>query len=198
MKILSTILTLLFTVSGLCASVDPYDVVVREDRTSETIVMRTTVPFSHDTKLQLLDGNDFAIYSRSFTAGSFLNKRILRSDFLNGNYTLVIADETGRTEIPLHLSRKGISYDAGEGRQLTFPRVDMSKERLLVLNYNNESGKRVNVSLTNEDGQQVFNEQLEGEGIRRSYQLDQLEAGNYTVTVTSRSVMNYTAAIALQ
>lgn len=198
MKTLSTILTLLFTVSGLCASVDPYDVIVMEDRTNETIIIRTTVPFLLDAEIQVLDANDFVIYTRSFLAGSFVNKRMLRSDFLNGNYTLVFADEQGRTEIPFNLSRKGMSYDAGKGRLLAFPRVDMRNERLLTVNYTNESGKRVYVRLTNEEGHQVFNEQLEGEGIRRSYQLDQLEAGNYTVTVTSRSVMNYTAAIALQ
>lgn len=199
MKLFATLLTLLFTVSGRCASVDPYDVVVTEDRTTATVILRTTVAVPNDAEIQLFDGQNFVVYYHALSSGEYLNKRILRADFLSGHYTLVFTDRGGRTEIPFQLHRnKAMSFDINDCRHFAYPAVDLRRERMLVVRYPNESGKRVNVRLTNEEGQQVFADKLQGEGIRRSYRLSELKAGKYTVTVTSTSLEDYTTAIALQ
>ena len=198
MKVFNTIIALLFFVSGLGASVDPYDIVVVGDPTNNTLLLRSTVAFKHDCQLQLLNWEDQAIYVQDLAEGTFLNRRIRQTAIPNGSYTLVMSDATGRTEIPLSLSRSGVVYEVVKAKRTIYPRVDLQDERILVVNYTNETGKRVEVSLTNENGREVFADRTEGQTIRRAYQLDQLEAGNYTVTVSSQSVKNYTAAIALQ
>ena len=182
---------------GLRASVDPYDVVVVEDPTNATVLFRTTVALPYATDLRLLDDGERVIYQQTVAAGAFVNLRLRRNGIPVGNYTLVFTDEKGKTECPFAIVRNALAYDFREARQTIYPRVDLRDERLLVVNYDNDSGKRVNVRLTNEAGREVFSDKVAGESIRRSYQLNELAAGTYTVTVSSTDVKNYTAAIAL-
>lgn len=197
MKVLNIILTLLLLTSGLAASVDPYDIVVVEDETSATILFRSTIPMEHDSELTLVTFNNEVIYQQTISAGTFLNRRIRKEGIPSGSYQLIITDERGSTSIPMTIDRSGMICDITRAKRVFYPNVNLTDKRLLVVNYKNESGKRVNVRLTDAEGHEIFADRLEGESIRRSYQLDQLEAGKYTVTVSSRNVKNYTAAIAL-
>lgn len=199
MKTLTTIVAVLLLSLGLGASVDPYDIIVVEDETNETVLFRSTIAFSHATTVTLESLLIGTIYSIDVATDGFLNSRIRKEGIPTGAYELVITDERGRTVIPFNLNnRSGLRCNYAEARNILYPTVNLKDERVLVVKYANESGKRVNLRLTNADGQEVFAVKLEGETIRRAYQLDQLEAGEYTVTVSSRHVKNYTAAIALQ
>ena len=198
MKVLTTLMVLLLVSLGMQASVDPYDVVVSEDRTSGTILLRTTIPLANKTEMSILDRAGNSLFSQSLAGNRFLNKRFKRASLPNGDYYLVFSDSLGRTTIPLSVSREAIIGDIQGAIQVIYPTLDLQNKRMLVLYYDNQTGKRVNVRLTNENGDQVFSDQLVGESIKRSYQLKNLDAGNYFVTVSSRDVKSYTAAIALQ
>lgn len=189
---------MLFTTLWLGASIDPYDLVVLEDQTNNTIVFRTTIPVNESTEMAILDLHGQYAFRQQLSAKEFLNKRFSRSGIPNGRYTLLFQDSNGKTEIPFEVTSNEVFADIVGATQVAFPLVQLRQARILVVNYQNESGKRVDVRLTNAQGREVFSEKVEGPTIRRAYQLDQLAAGEYTVTVSSRTFKNYTAAIALE
>ena len=188
----------LLTTLWLSASIEPYDLVVLEDPTNNTIVFRSTVPVDENTEMIILDPQGQYAFRQDLAANHFINKRFSREAMPNGNYTLLLQNAYGKTEVPVEISPKGVFADIVGATMVAFPMVQLRDQRMLVVKYNNVSGKRVNVRLTNASGQEVFSEKVAGPTIRRSYQLNQLAAGDYVVTVSSRNVKNYTAAIALE
>ena len=198
MKVLTTLMVLLLTNLWLSAAIDPYDLVVMEDPTSNTIVFRSTVPLNETTEMVILDFQGRPTFQQQLVAKSYLNKRFSRNGLPDGLYTLVFQDSSGKTEVPLEISDNKVFADIVGATMVAYPLIQLRNQRMLVVNYKNESGKRVNVRLINASGQEVFSEKVEGSTIRRSYQLDQLDPGEYTVLLSSRSMKNYTAAIALE
>ena len=198
MKVLTTLMVLLLTNLWLSAAIDPYDLVVMEDPTSNTIVFRSTVPLNETTEMVILDFQGRPTFQQQLVAKSYLNKRFSRNGLPDGLYTLVFQDSSGKTEVPLEISDNKVFADIVGATMVAYPLIQLRNQRMLVVNYKNESGKRVNVRLINASGQEVFSEKVEGSTIRRSYQLDQLDPGEYTVSLSSRSMKNYTAAIALE
>ncbi len=197
MKVFTILMVMLLCSLGLSATVDPYDIVVLQDPTNNTIVFRSTIPLPEITEMLILNASDQPAFSQQLPANAFLNKRFTARSLPNGAYTLVFKAATGKTEIPLNISDKEFDVNRIAARRISYPVVQLRQDRLLVVNYKNETGKRVNVRLTDAEGNELFSEKIEGAQIRRSYLLEQLEAGDYLVTVSSKSVKNYTAAIAL-
>lgn len=190
-------MVLLLTTTWLSASVDPYDLVVLEDPTNNTIVFRSTAPLSEVTEMLIVNEDGQHTYAQKLSANSYLSKRFTRRSLPNGDYTFVLRAETGKIEVTFTISEDNFSADILGARKMTYPEVKLRQARLLVVDYKNETGKRVNVRLTDAAGNEVFSEKITGPAIHRSYLLEQLEAGDYVVTVSSKNVKNYTAAIAL-
>lgn len=198
MKVLTTLMVLFLTNLGLGAAIDPYDLVVLEDPTTSTIVIRSTIPLKETTEMSIIDQQGGYAFRQQLVGDAYLNKRFSRQGIPNGEYTLVFQDSKGKTEVPFKVSNQTVIANLTEASHVAYPSVRLHQERMLVVNYKNESGKRVDLRLFNAEGQEVFSEKVAGATIRRSYQLNQLEPGAYTLSVSSRSIKNYTAAIALE
>lgn len=196
-KLLFALLLLATNSVGLFASVNPYDIIVRVDVSSETFVIRATVPMTAETKIDLLNENGIGLYNGTIAADHYLNKRFPLASLSDGKYQLVLSDSYGRTVQPLVVRKGLIEQDVSLAEHLLYPRVDLREERLMVVNYTNKAGSRMNISLADDSGQTVFEDQVKGEVIKRAYQLDKLEAGAYYVTFSSRDVRKHIVAIAL-
>jgi len=194
MKLLLTITGLLLATASLLASVDPRDLTVQHDVTSATVIFRSTIPLPENSEVAIANRYGTAIYSDSVAAGNYLNKRFPVSSFNENNYSLVLTDKTGRTIMPLRFnSDKGLVV-TDRVKQIVFPSIDLRSERTLVVDYQNQTGRRVNIKIANLEGETLFSDSVNGNDIVRAYQLDRLNAGNYQVIVSTRDIKNHTMA----
>jgi len=198
MKVSTTILTLILATATAMASIDPQDLTVQRDVTSGTMIVRTTVALEHAAKIVLLDAFNNEVYSDSVQRGAFINKRFPLKSFPLSSYRLIITDNYGKTEQPLSMKSRGAIAKASSASRLVYPRVDLRAERTLVLDYANATGRKVNVRIANQAGETVFSDQVSGEDVQKSYDLDALASGDYEVIVSARDVKEYTTSFALR
>lgn len=197
MKLLITILTIILATGSALASVDPQDLTVQHDVTSGTIVFRSTVALPFAAEVAIADAFGQVIYTDSVARGTFLNKRFPVSSFSSNNYSLIISDEQGRTSLPLRFNNeKGIAL-TNKARHLLYPSIDLRAERTLVVDYQNKSGRRVDIKIANLEGETLFTDFADGNDVSRAYRLDKFNAGDYQVIVSGRDVKNHTMAFAL-
>jgi len=70
--------------------------------------------------------------------------------------------------------------------------MNFHADRTMVVAYDNKSGQRVDIKIANAKGQTVFSDKVSGvEGVRRAYQLDKLQSGDYKLIVSSRDVIKF-------
>lgn len=196
-KLLFALLLLVTNSIGLSASVNPYDLIVRVDVSSGTFVIRASTPMVADTKIDLMNDNGIGLYNGTIAANHYLNKRFPLASLADGKYQLILTDSIGKTVQPLVVSKGQVIQDLALAKRQLFPRINLREERLLVVNYTNIEGSRMNISLTDDAGKTIFEDQAKGEVIKRAYQLDKLEAGAYYVTFSSKTVRKHTVAFAL-
>lgn len=199
MKLFTTILLLVFAAATATASISPQDLTVQHDVTSGTIVFRSTVAMPHAAAFELSDVNGNIIHLDSVAKGDFVNKRFKAVSFTGSNYKVTISDKMGQTTLPLKLNAKDGIVNANKAKHIFFPTLDFHADRTMVVAYDNKSGQRVDIKIANAKGKTVFSDQVSGvEGVRRAYQLDQLQSGDYKLIVSSRDVKNHTTAFALR
>lgn len=198
MQRLTVLLLLLFSLGNVRASIDPLDIVVLTDVSSKTFVLRTTLAVNEETTLDILDQKETSLYQITLSKGQYLNKRYPLATLPAGQYTLVFTDSRGRTTQPIVANGNGVTRDLKQAQRIYFPRVDLSADRLLVVNYANESSRRVSIALVGQDGATVFTDQVKTDGpVKRAYQLDKLAPGDYYVTVDAYNVKKHVTAIQL-
>lgn len=200
MKVHIILLFLIFASATALASIDPQDLTIQRDVTSNSIVIRSTIALEQLSELRLVDPFGNVVFTSSIPAGSFVNKRFSIAPFTAANYELTLADQSGITTVPMRLgATTGNLADFANASRKLYPRVDLRAERTLVVDYNNVSGKRVNISIANEAGKTVFSDQVSGEKtVQRAYKLDQLESGDYQLIVSASDVKRHSTAFALQ
>ncbi len=190
--------TLLFAaVATLSASVNPIDLVIQTDPTSHTLTLRTTTFVEHPTTVKLVDHDGLVLHTTQLAAGDYLNSRFQLAALPAGTYTVEIADEMGKTTQPLLLDRSGITSDPALATRTYHPRVNLN-DKLLTIKYHNRSGHRVNIRLVDAVGNEILTDRLDASPtVRRAYSLENLPAGDYFVTVSSRDVPHYTTSLQL-
>lgn len=199
MKIVLNLFCLLVFSSVATASVDPFDIVVLADHSNQSVIFRTTVSLDRTTDFEIYSLSGDLLFQEELAPGTFLNKRFKHNNFSEGGYTLILADERGRTELPLTISTTSITTNRDLALRTQFPVVDMKSSGVLVVNCRNKPCHRVSLRLTDHAGEEIFSEEVDGNAtVRRSYQLNKLAAGEYLVTISSKDVQNYTAAITLR
>lgn len=199
MKYLSTLLTVLLAVAGLSASIDPLDVVIMSDPTSNTVIVRSAVPVSRPTTLELFDQRGNTLYNTKITEGDFFSKRFQAEYLPTGKYVLILTDERSRTTLPFQSNQGLVAFSPLDGLRTVFPRVDLQENRTLVVNYPAVSGQTLVVKLSGLDGNIVFTDSVSPEStIRKAYQLDNLSAGDYTLSVADRKHEIQSTAITLR
>lgn len=199
MKIVLNLFCLLVFSSVATASVDPFDIIVLADQSNQSVVFRTTVSFNRTTDFEIYSYSGDLLFQEELAPGTFLSKRFKQDNFGPGKYTLILADELGRTELPLTISDNNISTDRNLALRTQFPVVDLKSSGVLVVNCRNKPCRQISLRLTDESGTEIFREEVDGKvTVRRSYQLNKLAAGDYLVTISSKDVQNYTAAITLR
>lgn len=198
MKLLTTILTLILATASALASIDPQDLTVQRDVTNGTVIFRSTIALPAATEVAIEDGYGNVIYTDSVGGGNFLNKRFPVSSFSANSYKLILSDEIGRTTIPLRFEDENGVVDTERVHQVIYPSIDLRAERTLVVDYQNKSGRRVDIKIANHEGETVFTDSVNGNDVSRAYRLDRLHAGDYQVIVSSRDVKRHTMAFALE
>lgn len=200
MKVHIILLFLFFASATALASIDPQDLTIQRDVTSNTIIIRSTIALEQLSELRLVDHIGNIVFATSIAAGDFINKRFPIAPFTADKYELIFTDQRGKTMVPMHLkaSDGNLAQLAKATRQM-YPRVTLRAERSLVVDYVNTSGKRVDISIANKDGKTVFSDQVSGEtSVQRAYQLDQLACGDYQLIVSARDVKRHSTAFALR
>ncbi len=199
MKLLTTILALIFATATAVAAINPVDLTIQRDVTSGTIVFRSVIPMEFSAKYLIEDTHGNTVFNGQLNAGDFLNKRFREAGFTSTKYRLVVTDTVGRTTLPFQVNTTGQLVDFTGADQLYFPRVDLRDERMLVLDYNNKSGQRVDIRIANNDGDTVFSDSVSGtKNVQRAYRLNKLAEGNYQMIVSGRELKDYTLAFALR
>lgn len=198
MKLLTSILLVAFASTTVLASIDPQDITVQRDPTSQTLIVRTTIALDRAAAFTLTDADGRTIYTDSVGAGQFVNKRFPLNAFPQRDYELTISDRRGATTQPFRPHAQGGVTDRSQAQRLAYPRIDLRDERTLVVDYRNQSGKRVSIRLADQAGNTVFSDKVEGTAVQRSYRLTNLDRGDYQVTVNGRDLKDYTTAIALR
>ncbi|MEM9930080.1 MAG: hypothetical protein AAF840_09700 [Bacteroidota bacterium] len=199
MKLLTTIFIFFLATAAAFASIHPEDLTVQRDVTSGTLVFRSIIPMENTAKVQIVDWFGNAIYSGTLNQGDFLNKRFREAGFKSKSYRLIITDTVGRTTLPFQLRPSGQLVDLAKADCLAFPQVDIRDERMLVVDYKNKSGKRVDIRIANREGETVFSDSVNGtKNVQRAYQLNQLSEGDYQIIVSARELKDYTLAFALR
>ncbi len=199
MKLFTTIFLLVFAAASAFASIEPQDITVQRDVTSGTLIFRSTIAMPLVAVFELKDNSGNVVFTDSVAKGDFINKRFKAALFPSNTYKIVVSDETGQTTLPIKVSTNGLVVNTAKAKHLSYPTMNFHTERTLVVAYNNKSKQRVDIKIANHKGQTVFSDQVSGtEGVRRAYQLDQLESGDYQLIVSSRDVKNYTTAFALR
>ncbi|OAV44925.1 hypothetical protein [Lewinella sp. 4G2] len=199
MKVTLTIFLAFFSFCSLFASIDPIDVEILTDPTSETTVFRSTIPVERAALLTVADDWGNEIFRCHVKANDFFSKRFAAADLPSGKYIFTFADERGRTVLPFTAKRGRVSHETADARRMLYPNVDLTDDKLLVVNYPAYSGKPVAVELKNDTGNAVFREVLPtDQATKKSYALDKLAAGSYTLTVNQRSTRIHSTAITLR
>lgn len=199
MKLFTTIFVLIFATASAVASIDPLDLTVQRDVTSGTLIIRSTVGLEKAALVEIFDDLENLLHTDTVIEGDFINKRFNVAGFGRNDLKLVVTDEKGRTTLPIKLTARGNVADAAKAEQLIFPRVDLRAERMLVIDYKNKGGRRVDITISNTEGETVFSDTVNGkEEVQRAYRLDQLADGNYNLIVSARDVKNHTTAFALR
>ena len=190
-------LLVLFLSLPLFASINPQDLVVQTDPTSKTLTLRSLVRFESSTKVQILDEADRILHTANLDSGAYLNTRFQLSALPAGYYEIVVTDELGRTVQPMLIGTEGIEADPALASRTFFPRVNL-KEDLLTINYLNSNGSKVNIELSDEKGNSVIKDRLDAATtVQRAYNLKQLPAGEYYVTVRTARQPAYTTSLRL-
>ena len=198
MKTLLTSLFVLLTLSATRASVNPIDLLVQTDPTSRTLTLRTTTGVDLATKVQLVDANGLVLHTSKLEEGDYLNRRFQLAALPAGTYTVVVTDAQGKTVQPFVLDRQGITSDPALATRTFYPRVEL-QEKLLTINYLNVSGGSTRVRLNDARGTTVITDRLPAETtVQRAYNLENLPAGEYYVTVSSADVKSYTTSLRLE
>jgi len=198
MKLFTTIFLLVFALASASASIAPQDITVQRDVTSGTIIFRSTVAVPHSATFELTDASGNLIHTCSVAKGDFVNKRFRAVSFTGSDYRVTISDKEGQTILPLKLDPQGAFVQSNKVKHLLYPTMNFRSERTLVVAYANKSKKRVDIKIATAEGQTVFSDKASGEGVRRAYQLDKLQSGNYQLIVSSGDVKNHTTAFALR
>ncbi len=199
MKLFTTILLLVFSVATAAAAIEPQDITVQRDVTSGTLIFRSTIAMPQAAAFELTDALGNVIHLDSVAKGAFLNKRFKAAVFTANTYKVVISDKIGQTILPLKVNTKGAVVNADKVKHLVYPTMNFHADRTMVVAYDNKSGQRVDIKIANAKGQTVFSDKVSGvEGVRRAYQLDKLQSGDYKLIVSSRDVKNHTTAFALR
>lgn len=198
MKLLTTILTLILATATAMASIDPQDLTVQRDVTSGTVIFRSTIELPAATEVAIADNYGNVIYTDSVRGGNFLNKRFPVSSFSGNSYSLILSDKIGRTTLPLKLDGKRGVVVTEKIQHVIYPSIDLRSERTLVVDFENKSGRRVDIKIANRKGETVFTDSVNGNDVSRAYRLDELNAGDYQVIVSARDVKNHTTAFALE
>jgi len=199
MKLFTTILLLVFSVATAAAAIEPQDKTVQRDVTSGTLIFRSTIAMPQAAAFELTDALGNVIHLDSVAKGAFLNKRFKAAVFTANTYKVVISDKIGQTILPLKVNTKGAVVNADKVKHLVYPTMNFHADRTMVVAYDNKSGQRVDIKIANAKGQTVFSDKVSGvEGVRRAYQLDKLQSGDYKLIVSSRDVKNHTTAFALR
>jgi len=199
MKLFTTIFLLVFAAATASASIEPQDMTVQRDVTSGTLIFRSTVALPQAALFEITDPFGNIIYADSVAKGDFVNKRFQAVVFTASAYKLTISDQAGKTTLPLKMNAKGSLVNAGKAKHIVYPTMNFRSDRTLVVAYANKSGQRVDIKIANQQGQTVFQDHVTGaEGVRRAYQLDKLQSGDYQLIVSSRDVKNHTTAFALR
>lgn len=184
MRYINVLITVFLAIAQLQASVNPLDVVIMTDPTSKTVVIRSTIPLSRTTRMNLMDDHGNAVYHVELTEGSFFSKRFPAKYLPTGKYLLQLTDERGRTSMPFHITKGRVFYRAQAGAQAFFPKANLNEERMLVVTYPGSGGRPYEVVLINGEGQTVFSDRSNSaETVRKSYLLDDLSAGTYTFAI---------------
>lgn len=198
MKTLLTGILLFFAVATTSASVNPIDLLVQSDPTSHTLTLRTTVAADLETKVQLRDAEGLVLHTRKLQPGEYLNGRFQLAALPAGTYTVEVTDAQGKTVQPFVLDRKGITSDPALATRTFYPRVEL-QEKLLTINYLNTSGSSTRVRLNDAQGTTVITDRLPAEvAVQRAYNLENLPAGEYYVTLSSSDVPSYTTSLRLE
>lgn len=199
MKAVPFILALFLTAATAGASVNPYDIVVQADGTSQTLILRTTTDVAQDTEVSIRDHRGHTLYSKSLTTGSFLNTRFALSALPTGDYDLVIQDRIGRTTQPVRVTGAGITADPAAARRVFFPQCDVQDGRTLRINYLNHRGQRVDIRVEDATGREVFSDFVNGSTpVQRAYELSRLPRGQYSVRITAKTIDTYTTTFELR
>jgi hypothetical protein len=199
MKSFFTIFFCLFAFTVAFASVDPIDLIITADRTNKTVVLRTTTEVEHPTSVQIIDGRGVILYRGSLAVGDFLNKRFELATLPQGKYKLIVEDTVGRTVQPIEITEDIVIAEPKQAKRHFFPAIRLRDANLLTINYLNPSGKQVAITVMDDEGNEVFADRIKGEAsVQKMYDLKQLPAANYFVTLTSTEIKNYTQAIALK
>ena len=197
MKTCLSLFALFFSVT-LSASINPSDLIVQADPTSKTITLRSLTPFQASSKLQILDAQDRLLHTAKLDSGSYLNSRFKLAALPAGEYEIVLSDDLGRTIQPLTVGTTGITADPALASRTFFPRVDL-KEDMLTITYLNTEEKSVAIRLADKNGTAVVDDRVTtSPTVNRAYNLEQLPAGEYFVTVRVRKEPTYTTSLSLQ
>ena len=192
-----SLLVLFFSVT-LSASINPSDLIVQADPTSKTITLRSLTQLQAPSKLQILDAEDRLLHTAKLDSGSYLNTRFKLAALPTGEYTIVLSDELGRTTQPLIVEAEGITADPAMASRTFFPRVNL-KENMLTITYLNTSEKSVAIRLADKNGTAVVDDRVAtGPTVNRAYNLEQLPAGEYYVTVRVPKEPTYTTSLSLE
>lgn len=199
MKAIFTIFFCLFAVTVAFASVAPIDLIITADQTNKTVVLRTTTEVEHPTHVTIQDAEGVILYEDNLAVGDFLNKRFELHKLPRGNYKLLVEDTVGRTVQPFEITRQEVIANPREATRHFFPAIRLKNANLLTINYLNPSKKQVAITVKDAQGNEVFAERIKGESsVQKMYDLQQLPAAKYFVTLNSREFKNYTQAIALK
>ncbi|THH41021.1 hypothetical protein [Neolewinella litorea] len=194
MKTSLSLFLILFSVS-LFASINPIDLIVQADPTSHTVTMRTAVPVEDQTTVQIIDAKGLVLHTAQLAPGSYLNTRFELSALPRGEYRVVVKDALGQTIQPLTVKQEGIQADPALATRDFFPRVKLDDDRLTI-NYLNPKGGNVKVSLSDQVGNELINDELTSTTtVQRAYNLEKLPAGQYYVTVYAPNINAYTTRL---
>lgn len=180
------------------ASVDPVDLLVLTTPASHTVTVRTTAGVNSPTKVQIVDNLGRVLHTANLDSGAYLNSRFQLEALPNGEYDVVLSDEMGRTVQPITVDRSGITVDPALAVRTYYPRVDL-KEDVLTINYLNTNGKPVAIRLADRSGNELVSDRVDNAPtVQRAYNLENLPAGDYYVTVNAPNTPSYTTTLRLQ
>ena len=189
---------LVLTVAALSASINPSDLSVAVGSDGTTLIITSTVVVKMNSKVRITDVNGLTLHTAEHKSGSAINTRLQLSALPKGTYSLSFTDAAGNIVQPICLTERGIVVDQTLAVQTYYPHVDLD-DKLLTINYLNIPGKRVEISLSDDKGNEFVTDRLAASTtVQRAYSLENLPQGNYYVTVTSPGVRNHITSLRLE